>query len=627
MMFLSMKKKRWLLGGTIVALSVAFISSCSSSTESVSSVDSSSTSSSSSELTVVPYSELEAIEKNLLDRQYIGFDLVSTIRAGSVVNENNLTFQVFYDSHNFQVISYVDNKEFNNRDYIFYQINGWEYTYLKTGDMIKTSNQLAVFDSDSLFNSSLVDDLDEVLSQVNVSISKKSKGELTDYYIELKNFDSFFHQITNNEYKDLGDENSLSLPETININVGVKNNLLAYEECDFSFLLNDKKGRVAIRVDYEYEKKPFLPGIIKEAVLKNFQRDTSKDYPEYINSVLLSPDGFTLPLKEDYPFNENESYHEPETLNQARPTRVINDRKKYIVTYNDFGNFVQIYNAFTLERIYDVVFSDTFYSINCVDGKLVIKFDCFNGRNNPYYYYSLNDMSLLYITEYSGLFYDDKLYYSIHEEEEYRVKVINLKTRKSLTLYSFSEHDLPPETYGVDYNLYLEEEKGILFFWDIVNSNDLHYCGFDLSTNEKLYEKTLEGQGVYKRDTKWEDGFLILVEKNKAINSLTGEISEYLKQQHQYRIPNDYHDYEIRGAQTLNWKYDYFWLVNERDLGDHMVETLDTQYWIYDKEKETLYEDVLFSGIQVGGNCWVFGDSVLVAYDGNQKAFLKLKLQ
>ena len=88
-------------------------------------------------------------------------------------------------------------------------------------------------------------------------------------------------------------------------------------------------------------------------------------------------------------------------------------------------------------------------------------------------------------------------------------------------------------------------------------------------------------------------------------------------------MPSQYADYTIYGVYCINQRFDYFKLQKEHQVGSNYVQIEDVQYWIYDKENDCLFVEIAFTSLTLF-SCWVINDQVIIAYDGNKKAFLRV---
>ena len=200
---------------------VVFLSSCSSSVISSSeqnfdsSFDSSLESSFYDESAyLLLYQELENAEQSSLSKDCLGFDLVVEEKVKNQYSNSNLTFEFFKDEYDNQVISYRDNTDINH-DYVYYDVDGWEYTYSsETFERLVSMRELTEANLESADDSSLINDIEETLDQIKLTIDKTLKDGIDTYTITIHEFDALFHKITDNVFLE---EAELVLPNTFSL--------------------------------------------------------------------------------------------------------------------------------------------------------------------------------------------------------------------------------------------------------------------------------------------------------------------------------------------------------------------------------------------------------------------------
>ena len=615
---------------TILFLAV-FLSSCSSpstissSEESINSsiIDSSTTPSSESSFydegaSLLLYQELEKAEQLSLSKDCLGFDLVTEERIGPQYSSSNLTFELFYDEYDNPVVSYRDNSDINH-DYVYYDVDGWEYVYCsEIYERIVSSHELANVIIASADDSSLVSDIEVTLDQIKLSINKAAKDGVDIYTITVYEFDALFHQITDNAFLDADIE--LTLPTTIEMTSGVKDGLIVFEECAFNFSVDNKKCKESIRVDYYYPENLTLPRLVSERILNNKTKDEGQEtIDDNIVKIIPNTKEKKLSSKESIPDSDLVQYYEPKYLNQNKSTDFYCDGSQYIFLYNKGNRFIEIYDINTLNKVYDVVFIEPVSIADARYGKLMIYFPFTNDPNlkNKYFIYSLEDFSLLFVADYHNkIIYKDYFFYQCYEENEYRVKMYNFVTKEDVCIYHHSE-------YAVFY-FYLDKDVDVFFFWhNIINSSDIHYCGYSLQTNQLLYDKITSEITGNSADASWKDHGLSFKGYDKKIDGLTGEIVDYFEPTRNYPLPDTYSDYKV-GVYYLNEKFVYMSLVKRHYTDPNDYETVDSQYWVYDVENESLYAEVAFNSFY---RYWIIDNRIIIAYDYNEKALLKIVVQ
>lgn len=613
---------------SILVLAV-FLSSCSSSSTVSSneeSLDSSIGSSSESSFydegaSLLLYQELEKAEQLSLSKDCLGFDLVIEERVKNQYSNSNLTFDYFKDEYDNQVVSYRDNTDINH-DYVYYDVDGWEYTYSsETFERIVSVRESTNTLVESAGSSSLINDIEETLNDIKLSIEKTLKDGIDIYTITIHEFDALFHEITSNAYLE---ETELVLPTSLEIISGVKDDLLVYEKCELIFTLSGKQCRESIRIDYHYPDNMVLPKLVRELVLNNIAPEPDQVIGvDNIVKIIPNTKEKKLEAKENLPSSNLVQYYEPEFLNQDKITRFFCDNYQYAVLFNSTVNgnkFIQVYDINTLNKVCDVIFNDPISTIDVKYGKLMISFSQNPSLKGKYYIYSLEDFSLIYVTTYNGTIYQNNYYYQCYENGEDCVKVYNFVTKEMIKLYGYNRENLPPYTAGTEYYITIDEEINVLFFWNIINSSDVHYCGYDLKTNELLYDKQTSSMTGHTSDTNWFDHGLTFKGYDKRIDGLSGEVVDYQGPKNNYLLPETFNGYIIENTYHISDRFVYMWLTKQ-----HSTSTIeDRQFWIYDVTNETLFAEVAFQSFYQN---WIVNNRIIVAYDSNEKAILKLVIQ
>ena len=606
-----------------------FLSSCSSSSTVSSneeSLDSSIGSSSESSFydegaSLLLYQELEKAEQLSLSKDCLGFDLVIEERVKNQYSNSNLTFDYFKDEYDNQVVSYRDNTDINH-DYVYYDVDGWEYTYSsETFERIVSMRESTNTLVESAGSSSLINDIEETLNDIKLSIEKTLKDGIDTYTITIHEFDALFHEITSNAYLE---ETELVLPTSLEIISGVKDDLLVYEKCELNFTLSGKQCRESIRIDYHYPDSMVLPKLVRELVLNNIAPEPDQVIGvDNIVKIIPNTKEKKLEAKENLPSSKLVQYYEPEFLNQDKITRFFCDNYQYAVLFNSAVNgnkFIQVYDINTLNKVCDVIFNDPISTIDVKYGKLMISFSQNPSLKGKYYIYSLEDFSLIYVTTYNGTIYQNNYYYQCYENGEDCVKVYNFVTKEMIKLYGYNRENLPPYTAGTEYYITIDEEINVLFFWNIINSSDVHYCGYDLKTNELLYDKQTSSMTGHTSDTNWLDHGLTFKGYDKRIDGLSGEVVDYQGPKNNYLLPETFNGYIIENTYHISDRFVYMWLTKQ-----HSTSTIeDRQFWIYDVTNETLFAEVAFQSFYQN---WIVNNRIIVAYDSNEKAILKLVIQ
>ena len=616
-----------------VLVLVVFLSSCSSSTVSSNeenidfSTDSSSESSFYDEgASLLLYQELEKAEHLSLSKDCLGFDLVIEEKVNNQYSNSNLTFNFFKDEYDNQVVSYRDNTDINH-DYVYYDVDGWEYTYsFETFERIVSAQELTNTAIESADSSSLIYDVEKTLSDIKLSIEKTLKDGIDTYTITIHEFDVLFHEITNNAFLE---ETELVLPTSLEIISGVKDDLVVYEKCELNFTLSDKKCYEFIRIDYHYPENMVLPKLVRELVLNNIAPEPDQVIGEdNIVRIIPNTKEKKLEAKESLPSSNRIQYYEPEFLNQDKTTRFFCDNYQYAVLFNSayYGNkFIQVYDINTFNKVCDVIFNDPISTIDVKYGKLKISFSqSLPSQQTKYFIYSLKDFSLIYVATCNGTIYHDNYYYQCYEDDEDCMKVYNFINKETIKLYGYNRENLPPYTGGTEYYITIDEEINVLFFWNIINSSDVHYCGYNLKTNELLYDKQTSSMTGYSADANWVDHGLIFKGYNKRIDGLSGEVVDYQGPNYNYLLPETYNGYTIENVYHISDRFVYMWLTKQHYVGSNLVEEDDRQFWIYDTENESLFVEVAFQSFY---QKWIVDNRIIVAYGVNEQAILKLVIE
>lgn len=572
------------------------------------------------------YQELENAEQLSLNKDCLGFDLVIEEKVKNQYSNSNLTFEFFKDEYDNQVVSYRDNTDINH-DYVYYDVDGWEYTYSsETFERLVSMQELTDVNLKSIVDSSLINDINETLDQIKLTIDKTLKDGIDTYTITIYEFDALFHRITDNIFLE---ETELVLPTTLEITSGVEGGLLVYEKCELNFTLEDKKCRESIRIDYYYPENLVLPKLVRELVLNNIVPEPDQVIGEdNIVKIIPNTKEKKLEIKENLPSSNLAQYYEPEFLNQNKTTKFFCDNYQYAVLFNSAYNgnkFIQVYDINTFKKVCDVIFNDPISTIDVKYGKLMISFS----QNIPlqqtkYYIYSIEDFSLIYVPTYRGTIYQDNYYYQCYENGEDCVKVYNFVSKETIKLYGYNRENLPQYTESTTYYITVDEEINVLFFWNIINSSDVHYCGYNLKTNELLYDKQTSSMTGYQSDTNWLDHGLTFKGYDKRIDGLSGEVVDYQGPNKNYLLPEKYNSYIIENVYHISDRFAYMWLTKQHYVGSNLLEIDDRQFWIYDTENESLFVEVAFQSFY---QKWIVDNTIIVAYDSNEKAILKLVIQ
>ena len=396
-----------------------------------------------------------------------------------------------------------------------------------------------------------------------------------------------FHQVTNNRYNS--GSYILSLPDFLEIKVGVKGGLILFEESSINYKLNGSNRNLSVRMDFSYKGKvPALPSYVKaEAFNTQNTEDLMTFKKEFVNEIDYSKEHNPLRHLYDntfdgngkisyYDYTDDSSYHS------------ASDGNSYLLLYrfelssHSINNRDQlfVYDLKTFKLLYTVRFNGAVKDVICENGRVAIRLEVFIGefpRSTGYSCYNLNDFSkIVDVGCEQCLIQDDKLFYSNSGPNEFIVWCVDLTTKnKSIIQRYYCE-----ENMNAIYNLYGDKEQSVLVAAHRENDNLYHYFAINTKTNEKLYEKTASNYYYSYWTGRGEQG--------RYIDALTGEEIYY--------EGDELIDFNLSdvGSDCVAYqsKYEHLY-INERyhivkiQVYIYLEEYYKTedQFWLYDKHE------------------------------------------
>ena len=617
-----MEKSGLTLFTVCVLLSFCGLSSCKTNS-------SASFSSSQNDENSLYFKELQEIDRKSLSQDYFGINTLISITIDGEKTSSNSYLQFFKDENNDQVFSLVDDT-INNPSLISYYIGNNCYEYNQAKDFLQSVTRLE-HGEQALFSYTMLDNSDE-FEEAIIDVSKSGNN----YTLSIKDFASLFHQITSHAFNNANYK--IVFPEVINIDCVVENGFISSEKCALSFVVNDYHVEESVELKYDYGAKPTIPAIVIECVkyvnetssvdLSHFGTTLPKEnYAKNIKKIVAIHDGIYLPTTDgmnappshdlDY-FSIGDAPVEPRTRYDVQF-----DGRKYLVlsnyrSWNPIMNSdtIYLYNATTMQKMYEIQFEYNIEVNCCYDGKIAITF-----LNNSSYVaaacvYSLDDFSLIYSTpsicNRISLF-KNKIYYSAINETGNSLGVYNIASKETKVLIS-SFTDKFVDEYERSKHYLFDIKRNVFFFWNMENNTNLHCYGFDIETDEKIFDVLYENREEYLFSTYWDEDGLACATYQEKVDSLTGTLVPFDSDiTENYVLPSGYDDFVVRARICVDEKYDFIYLREEQEVDGNIHIGL-YQYWLYDKKTN---ECTLRIYIDSFNKFWSLNDGSFIAVGKN----------
>ena len=458
-------------------------------------------------------------------------------------------------------------------------------------------------------------DISKEVNLDDISIEKKEDGNLTTYTYRLTNFEDYFHQITNNEYKDYAKQKKLSLPDELVVYDYVRGGLIFSEQTTFTFNTGTKTVICSIAADFSYDGWHNLPQRIKDEI----NRDTIDNNLYNFKTSHILEIGYETNWKKLPIYNsENDSTGRVQVFYNGQ---IYYDGTKYLVYYDpnvEKGgklNKIYVYDLSAMELLHTVTFRRDIASIGAVEnGKIAVSLKLNNQKleldTTAYGIYSLEDFS--YLGKISRLdnghfaFLDSYLYYGNSYNpitKSYDIYALNYESQETSVVYSLSLDDMPIDKTDFNVTFHKDPNRNLVFvyfYYTFENrqTKEIDYLGIDGNTNSVKYSKHSEEVYGPSADVVWLGNAVTFKNCTKKIEFENGEVSPYESMVDQYVFPDALKEYACNNNIYLNEHYDYVEIYKKS--GGY-----NPQYWLYDKINNTFYIQTYLK--QIHG--YIIGDS------------------
>ena len=568
------------------------------------------------------------IEANSLKQDFVGITSteISTATKGTDYRGSSQINQFdIFKSEGSSWIRHEENPGRYTNGSIDYYVDDFKITYYP-------SSHNAYYSFGELFNSneySLTKNTNELIKNNDIFVKKNIDGDFTYYLINVHNYDKLFHSLTNNEFLSLSDNGDLELPKTLEITSCVKDGLIFYQESSITFTMKKTTMYYSLRLDFVYQGDSQIPELVKQEVEKGKTDKKLNNFEiSHIEAIDKTHRGETPPLDTSIEENNTDKLHYFKFDIDYGFLNHQYDGTKYFVFHDDYSNNDQliVYDANSLEELYRVKFKRKIFSFSCQNGKIFVSLELKSNTKTPSGIYSLDDFSFISVYHYKqSLIYENKMYYTILDEEKHSVMVMDLNSMESKLLYSYITKDIPAGYLGrVDYRFHLDAINGIFFlYYHGFYGEGLVYIAYDISTDAKLYDGTTnEVSGSFNKE-KWLDDGLTFEDCEKMIDIKTGQIIDCANQessQYVYILPNEYVDYSVRTVSNKHRKYDVIALYKIERTDEHTVNTVDWQYWLYNKESDQLFIQISY----LPSSHYFINDSYYIGINNTQLVLIEL---
>ena len=515
------------------------------------------------------YKEVQNVEKQSLEKDYCR--IATTIESSN--NDKDLSLKVnidcFQDS-DFGACYFFDTID-SEDDYYFIGNYRYKYYYKSVIEVSEVSNSNQML-------------LEETLESSLSKCSKDTKNGIATYTLTFSDFEDLFNKFTDYEYTSK--ENDIVFEDNLVLTIGVKDALIAFEECTMHYEIDGNDCSLHIRMDCSYIGEARLPTNVKDEAYKNKNTEDLLNFDtEFVREINHTTDSDPLKASDDYLYDYDgriKHYFYDDDFSY----RVVSDYQSYLLAYrinkpySDGLEKLFVYDLKTLQLQYSVVFKGQIRDVICENGKAAISLHLYVGkfsRYSGYSCYSLTNFSkITNVPSDTCLMYGDKLFYPIEESKQHLIRYIDLTDNKVTTLAACNDESPYPLILDV------VEESSILIAYHQENKtsekgqdNHYHYFAFNALTTAKIYEKHID-----RRTFNYWTG---RGDKGNYINVITGDDIYYEgNPKIDYNIANISSDCFLSEEEPryINSRYDVI-KVGVRYILDEYYHT-DMQYWIYD---------------------------------------------
>lgn len=456
----------------------------------------------------------------------------------------------------------------------------------------------------------------------NCNISKESINNLTCYQIEYFDFSSLFDTLTDYQFSGLSKE-TLSLPESIKIDLYVKNDLYDSIESSFSFSVYSENYSFQIFQKYDYTKSKKLPLVAFDAYdyFLDITRIIEKEQG-FISSIDIKNKGSKPPFHEQYLDKNNRFLTHYRIGDDNTYTNCKFDNEKYIVIQSGSNpNTLTVLEAASLKELYSVSFSQQIINYELEKGIIMVY-----GLGDTFRLYDLSDFSpIAHLDVSNPLLLEGYVVYQVKIEDRYEAILYKIDTQETKTLVSVKESQLSSPYNGLKYYFHYFKKEKVLAVLDNRQTNGAicYYSGFKTTSFEKIYEGHTDGFSPVSSYIQVDHQYIYSSHfGEKMIDVTNGEILPLQQVSfYPYALTGEFEDYTVRNYREINERYDLIILAIVIQPRPGTMNIKNEHYRIYDKKNDQL----LFQIAVYNSPYYVEGNFIIIP-NGSILLFISLDL-
>ena len=583
--------------------------------------------------------ELADIENNSLNQNewLINQTAITTLKSSSplIVDESTTQFGKF-NYEDLICYSYHEEPKKNvtpPRHHSKYHIGEWGYNYTFLGSEYISSNTPEESMRTYLLNekeisyhffyNSIFDNAgDSVEQSTNATIGKEEKDGEVVYKYTLKDFKSLFNNLTGNQFVNNFANSKVYLPDEMVIYYYTSDNLIKSIESSLEFSFDKSIYTIAIKMDYAYSNDEVLPDCVAKEVIKNKESSMLLNGEiDFVKEISFANKG-NLPPTNTYIENDSEedAYYTLLTDN-SRHLFVYYDGGDHIVSYIMDDDRITIYDASTFKELYTVILRRSIINLSCSEGIVSLSVEIADSIYSPVHFYDLDGFKLFDIpsTTSRPLIANHHFIYSVEENGFIYINSFDVKTKETKTIYLINIKDKSSIAHSLKY--YYDKGHNLIFLY--YQFDQLYYAAFDVTTGEKLYERSTDRFNSRSSDPSWEENKLTFGEWfNDIIDAASGDIkAKEAKAQYDYILTGNLADYTVYPFRTMNEKYDIIFIRKQHYIDSSTVQIEDEKYCVYNKESDSIVANIK---LMVPGTTYLTRDEILICQYAGDVAFIKL---